>query len=466
MVLPAGPKSRDAAHAALPQGLSPVAFSQVTTGPLYSWQGPLVAALCGPSRPRIAYVQVARKNGKSRLAASVALNEMCNERGRQTFLIADSERNLKSALFFELCSLVRASPVLSAAVLLYKDHLECPATGGAIWLRPNNLSASQSINPDLVIFDEIHMQRDDRTWNGMALAGAAMPRALLLGITTPGYDTASMCHELYDRVKVGALWGRIFEPANPECALDDPVAILQANPVLVDRPDMADVFAFERLNMPAHDYRRFRLGQWTETANAWMPYGAWDARKVPTSLNLGDRVWLGFDGSHSGDSTALVACGETGHLTVLNVWEKPINRSNLPWRVPRQEVLDAVDRAFADFDVQCMYGDPPYWNREFQEWDQKYPDRVVEFPWASPAKAGPACSAFFAAAMDGRLSHDGDIRMGRHVANAVNRPTPHGVVIEKWNKDSPRRIDLAVAAVMAYHGLATGLARVKPVTVW
>lgn len=465
MAIKAGPKDQDVQFAKLPRS-GAVEFAELTTGPLYVWQRELLPLLCGEERPRVAYIQIGRKQGKSRLAASFALNEMCNKDYQQIFLIADSERNLKSALFFELCTLVRRSPILSQAVLIYKDHLECPSTGGAIHLRPNNLSASQSINPNGVVFDEVHMQRTDSIWNGMVLAGAADPNAILLGITTPGYDTTSLAHGLYDQVKAGALWGRIYEPVDPGCALDDPAAILQANPALLDRPDMASVFEFERANMPAHDYRRFRLGQWTETANAWLPYGAWEARKVPSSLNLGDRVWLGFDGSHSGDSTALVACNELGHLTILNVWEKPVNRSNLPWRVPRQEVLDAVDRAFADFDVQAMHGDPPYWNREFQEWDQAYPSRVIEFPWASPAKSGPACSAFYAAVMDGKLSHDGDIRLGRHVANAVNRPTPHGVVIEKWNKDSPRRIDLAVAAVMAYHGLATGLAKVKPVTVW
>lgn len=462
MVLPAGPK-RDGGGD-IPAHLDALAFCEWWGGTPYRWQLPIVEALCATERPTIAYVQVPRKNGKSYLAAVVAIDEMVRH-GGQVFLIADSERNLKSALFSELCKLVRESPRLSACVLTYKDHLECPGSGGQISLRPNNLSASQSINPTTVLFDEVHMQRTDSIWHGMSLAGDAAVRPLLLGITTPGYETVSLAHDLYEGVKDGAVWGVIHE-APADCKLDDDAPLLASNPILAERPELLDRFRYDQTKISEHDHRRFRLGQWTSTDKAWMPHGAWDARKIPASLNLGDRVWLGFDGSHSHDSTALVACGETGHLTVLNVWEKPITKLKTPWRVPRHEVVEAVARAFADFDVQMMHGDPPYWNREFQEWDEQYPDRVVEFPWASPARSGPACSAFYAAAMDGQLSHDGDIRLAKHVANAVSRPTPHGVVIEKWNRDSPRRIDVAVAAVLAYHGLATGQRQVKDVHVW
>ena len=63
---------------------------------------------------------------------------------------------------------------------------------------------------------------------------------------------------------------------------------------------------------------------------------------------------------------------------------------------------------------------------------------------------GPACDRLFAAVAEGTLSHDGDPRLARHVANARTRDTRYGRVITKMTKDSPRKIDLAVAAVVAY----------------
>lgn len=454
MALPAGPKSKDAQYASLPTHLPPSEFSAaVHRDPPYTWQSPLLdeVLLGSPNLkgrgtpPRVAYIQVARKNGKSRFAADVALYVAA--KGGQVFLIADSERNLKSALFHELNTLVRRSPQLTAAFLLYKDHLECPATGGQISLRPNNLSASQSINPDLVIFDEVHMQKTDSIWNGMVLAGAASPTSLLLGITTPGYDVTGLAHTLYEGVKAGTVWGRIFEPEDPDCGLDDPVAIRQSNPVLDDRPDMAGVFEFERGTMPEHDYRRFRLGQWTTTATGWLPYGAWAARTAPREYEAGERLWVGFDGSYSRDSTALVACNAQGHLKVIGLWE---SAGKTGWRVPRQQVNDAIDTLMANYDV-TLYCDPPDWKVELAAWDNAYPGRVIEFPTFSRARMGPACESLYAAVLGGTVSHDGDPALTRHVANCQGVPTPHGTCIEKSHKDSPAKIDAAVAAVLAYH---------------
>ena len=50
----------------------------------------------------------------------------------------------------------------------------------------------------------------------------------------------------------------------------------------------------------------------------------------------------------------------------------------------------------------------------------------------------------------GNLSHDGDPMLARHVGHAVAKVTPFGTVITKAHPDSPRKIDVAVAAVIAY----------------
>jgi len=59
---------------------------------------------------------------------------------------------------------------------------------------------------------------------------------------------------------------------------------------------------------------------------------------------------------------------------------------------------------------------------------------------------------------NGAVTHDGDKRLARHVANAVLRVDSRGSRLQKEHKDSKRRIDLAVAAVMA-HSRAVELAR-------
>jgi hypothetical protein len=98
--------------------------------------------------------------------------------------------------------------------------------------------------------------------------------------------------------------------------------------------------------------------------------------------------------------------------------------------------------------------------------------RVLEvaadpFRWApSPATAGPrraagrrvpavtrlqpATARFYEAVVNGELTHSGDSRLARHVGNAVLREHARGARLAKERRDSPRRIDAAVAAVMAH----------------
>ena len=426
----------------------------MVAGEPYDWQAEVLADLTADVRPRVAYVQVGRKNGKTRLAALVALAEACLKDRRHIYAVSDSERNLNSTLIREIRDIVSASEHLRDSIHVFKNHLEVPETGSFIETRPNNFRASQGINPHLVLFDEVHLQKSPDTWSGMQMAGAARPDALLLGITTPGYDLSSLAHSLYEQVRAGTpgIYGRIFE-ADPAADIDDEEAWASANPC-VERPGFLDGLRFDRSTLPEHEFRRYRLGQWTATDQAWLPYGAWAAcaaagRPQPPP---GTRVWLGFDGSLGNDSTALMGVTDDQHVFVVGAWENP---GRPGWRVPRPEVMRRIVEAFDTWNVVELLADPPYWESEIAEWAAAWPDRVTIFPTFSRAKMAPACTAFYAAVMEGALTHDGDPRLARHVSNAVVKASPMGDFITKADKDSPAKIDLAVAAVVAHHAAAT-----------
>jgi len=464
VALKAGAKSQTVRP--LPTAPTDVEWLELVTGEaMYPWQRREVEILTGPDRPRVAYVQVARKNGKTRLAALIALVEACRRERRHIYAVSDSERNLNSTLTRELRDIIGGSELLRDSIHVFKSHIEVPETGSFIETRPNKFSASQGINPHLVLFDEVHLQKSPDTWSGMQMAGAARPDALLLGITTPGYDLSSLAHSLYEQVRAGTpgLYGRIFE-ADPAADIDDEEAWRQANPCF-DRPGFVDGLRFDRGILPEHEFRRFRLGQWTATDQAWLPYGAWAACAAPgTPLPPpGTKIWLGFDGSYSGDSTALVGVTEDLHVFVAGCWENP---GRPGWRVPRAQVLETVTEAFDTWRVVELLCDPPYWEAQIAEWEACWPGRVSVFHTYSRAQMAPACTAFYAAVMERQLSHDGDPRLARHVSNAVVKTSPLGDYITKADKDSPAKIDLAVAAVIAHHAAATAKpARRRPVFV-
>ena len=72
----------------------------------------------------------------------------------------------------------------------------------------------------------------------------------------------------------------------------------------------------------------------------------------------------------------------------------------------------------------------------------------------TPPAWAPATARFYALVVDGELTHDGSSGLARHVANAILREDSRGARLAKEHKDSPRRIDAAVAAVMAVHRAA------------
>lgn len=104
-------------------------------------------------------------------------------------------------------------------------------------------------------------------------------------------------------------------------------------------------------------FRQLRLEQWVSGAEAWLPWDLWADRADPTRMVADrERVVLAFDGSASGDSTALIGCpvGPPGtHLFVAGLWENP---GDPRWRVPREDVGNAVAAAFDRWDLPSWPG--------------------------------------------------------------------------------------------------------------
>lgn len=158
---------------------------------------------------------------------------------------------------------------------------------------------------------------------------------------------------------------------------------------------------------------------------------------------------LGFDRSFSGDCTALVAVTVSGapHVELVALWEAPEGARD--WRVPILEVEQAIRDACRRFRVRAIVADPFRWARSL-ELPEGEGLPVEEFP-QTPARMTPATSRTFEAVVNRALTHSGDPRLARHLANAVLREDPRGARLAKEHKHSKRRIDAAVAAVMALH---------------
>ena len=431
---------------------------------LRPWQAELLDGLYARRadmrrRHRTALIGLPRKNGKSALGSALALHGLLGDvDGAEVYSCAGS-RDQARIVFGVAKRMVEVHPELNDVCTLYRDAIEVPATGSVYRVLSSEAPLQEGLNPTLVVFDELHVQPDWELWNTMGLAFGARRDPLLIAISTAGVKSDSsggdsVCYTLYQygqRVANGEeidpsfyfAWWEATEGADHR----DPRTWRAANPGYGDLIDPED-FASTVRKTPEAEFRIKRCNQWVVDAVAWLPDGAFEGRAVRArEVADGERIVLGFDGSYSGDSTGLVGCTLDGHLFVVAAWERPAGDHG--WRVDIGEVEQTIRDACARWKVVEVACDPFRWARSMQMLEEEGLP-IVEWPTSSPARMVPACAEFYDAVMDSRISHDGDPRLVRHVRNAVVKRDRFGPRIVKDARESPRKIDLAVCAVIAH----------------
>jgi len=229
------------------------------------------------------------------------------------------------------------------------------------------------------------------------------------------------------------------------------------------------------------DSRRFFLNARTSAGDAWMPVEKWEAVRDTTIHVLdGERIVLGFDGAVSEDSTALVACRVSdGHLFVPEydgaptIWQKPVGPAGKDWSVDGEVVDAAVAAVMKRYEVVGFYADPPYWQTYVDRWGSLYGRRMrvratqakpIEWWTTRPSAVVQAVSRLYEAVKSKQASHSGDMVLTQHVLHARRRLAGKvGVTIGKEYAKSPKKIDAAMAAVLAFQcrgdAVAKGLNR-------
>jgi len=415
---------------------------------LRDWQRDIVCGLFDDPRPRQGLVAIPRGNGKSTLAAALGLYGLFADgvEGAQVLCVASDERQAR-IVFNTARRMVELDEALSARCQIFQNRLYLPGTDSSLYPLPAEAAALQGYDPSLAIVDELHVVTRD-TWEAVSLAAGKRERGLTLAISTPAGDTDSVMWELVEHGRRGAESFYFAEfAAPPGCELDDERAWHIGNPALGDFLHIDAMRAVLRTTRES-SFRRYRLGQWVADEERWMPLGVWESCVEPGPIPDGAPVVLGLDGSFSQDCTAVVAVsvGDVPHVDVAELWEPPEGRPD--YRVPVVDVEDAIRSACRRWQVREIACDPFRWTRTMQAL-QAEGLPVVEYP-QSPSRMTPATQAFFEAALNGGLTHSGDARLARHVGNAVLKADSRGTRLAKEHKHSRRRIDAAVAAVMAF----------------
>jgi phage terminase large subunit-like protein len=437
---------------------------------LRPWQVELILELyrLDPKTKRRVYRRglwgLARKNGKTMLGACLALYHLLadNEIGAEVYSVAGDTEQARIC-FNTAMKMVRMEPELMAVCVIKdaKAEIHHPASNSVYKALSSDYATAEGYNPSFVVFDEVHVQKNSKLWAVMTNGSATRERACVLGITTAGYDLDTLCGRLYRMGQKGTVRGfmfRWFEPRRKDCDWLDENAWTEANPGLGDFQNIEDfrsVAAEAQARAAENEFRRYRLNQWTGSVEAWLQYGAWDKLGPPlheiTPLEDGEEIVLAFDGSFSGDSTAIMACTVNRpipYLQKMALWEKRDEIDDDTWRVDIAAVEAEIVRLCKIYAVREVACDPYRWQRSMQVL-QELGIPIVEYLTTSPARMVRASTIFSDYVRDEMLEHDGDRDVARHIGNAKLKTDYKGPRIVKEYSSSVRHIDLAIAAVVA-----------------
>ena len=232
-----------------------------------------------------------------------------------------------------------------------------------------------------------------------------------------------------------------------------------------------------------NESRRYWLNQPTASSDAWLSPQQVEACASATDVVTdGEAITLGFDGSrqrqHSvTDSTALVGCRVSdGHLFLIPYgdgyacWEQPQGPAGKDWEVPTERVSEAVAGAFERYKVLGFYADPARWESYVDDWTATYGNGLLiratrRQPlqwWFTGGRSNQiveATSRLHAAIVGGECSLDaGSVPLLRHLVNARRRVSASGVQIAKEHPMSTKKIDAAVAALLAWRARGDAVA--------
>lgn len=291
---------------------------------LDDWQADIVRQIFGWKREdgtrryRTVFIALPRKNGKTTLAAGLALYALyCDgELGAQV-INAAADREQAALCFDSAKGMVENERELFTRSEVFRRSITVPNTGSSYKVLSSEAFTKHGLSVSYAGCDELHAWPDRELYDVLVTSMGARRQPLTVITTTAGYDKQSLCYELWDyatKVRDGIIPDDTFLPviyaADPDDDWTDPKTWKKANPAF-NVTVMEDFYAQECAKaraLPAYEntFRRLYLNQWTESDSRWLSSDAWLACGGELPDLTGELCFAGLDLATTTDIAALV----------------------------------------------------------------------------------------------------------------------------------------------------------------
>lgn len=354
-------------------------FAQATFN-LRPWQRDILKKLFttkkdGLRQYRTCLLMLPRKNGKSEMAAALAIYFLLfdGEIGAEVYSAA-ADKDQAALVFNVAAQMIRNDPELAAQCEIIDSQKRIVHRKSGSFYRAISAEAysKHGFNASVVIYDELHAAPNRELWDVLSTSQGARTQPMMIAITTAGFDRHSILWELYSHAKNVAATPELdptFLPLLFEAPIDsdwtDEKVWHAANPALGDFRSLEEMrIAAQRAKaIPAQQntFRRLYLNQWTEQDERWLDMAIWDAcgGAVDVSSLEGRECYAGLDLASTRDVTAFVLVfpdGEGGYDVLPHFWipkdtiAERVRRDRVPYDQWAGEFLHTTDGNVCDYD--------------------------------------------------------------------------------------------------------------------
>lgn len=443
----------------------------------------------GKRQFRTAFVEISKKNGKSELAAAVALYLLyADDEPSAEVYGAAADRQQASIVFDVANQMVQMTPALMkrSKIMGATKRIVNYANAGFYQVLSAEVGTKHGLNVSGLVLDEVHAQPNRKLYDVLTKgSGDAREQPLYFLITTAGTDRESICYELHMKA-LDILEGRkidhtfypvIFGLRDDEDWHDEK-NWYKANPSLgqtIQIERVRDMYR-DALDNPAEEnvFKQLRLNMWVSSLTRFIPEHIYDLGNLPIDMESlkGRECYGGLDLSSTGDITAFVLMfpprTEDEKYILLPFFWIPeetiplrVRRASVPYDVWYQQGYlmategNVVHYGFIEKFIEGLGEKYHILEIAFDRWGAVQMTQNLEgmgftvVPFGQGFKdMSPPTKEFYKLLMEGRIIHGGHPVMRWMAGNVVVDTDPAGN-IKPTKVKSPEKIDGIVAAIMA-----------------